>query len=214
MPIMIELSKTMAEWAKTLNVNADLFLAGAPYPQILVYQELAHNQKGLGQQKLDWWNTAISANATRAEAAIVVAQLMLEGGRDPSKDAKGGAANYSDINLNRDLPTQFGSVSPQDLASLNANTADGRRKTVLAALKAMRDPRMGVERYLHHVRAGTTGYNQPEKRISRNPRVLDDDTRRFGRNIANAARKLLADFNKDPHLIGGDMRYAGNIPWI
>jgi hypothetical protein len=194
-------------------VQADQLLAGAPHPPQMVYPELApHNKQGLGQQKQAWWDNALAAGATQAEAAIIVAQLMQEGGRDPTKDTLGGAANYSDLNLNRDLLTQFGGVSPQDLSALNVNTPDGRQKTVKAALTAMR--RMGVERYLHHVRAGATGYNHPDQRISHNPRVMNDDTRRFGRNIANAARKLLADYNDNPLSMSNDVRYAGNIPWI
>lgn len=193
-------------------VNAIQFLARAPYPANLVYPELDHPQRSLGAKKQAWWDTAIAAGANQSEAAIIVAQVMQEGTRDATKDNAGGAANYSDLNLNRSLLTQFGGVAQQNLAALNANTPSARQNAVRAALTAMRS--MGVERYLHHVRGGTTGYNNPNQRISHNPSVTNDDTSRFGRNIANAAKKLLDEYARNPRSMSSDQRYAGNIPWI
>ncbi len=193
-------------------VSAVQFLSRAPHPANLIYPELSHPQRGLGAKKQAWWDTAIGAGANQSEAAIIVAQVMQEGTRDKTKDNAGGAANYSDLNLNRSLLTQFGGVAQQNLGALNADTANAQQDAVRAALTAMRA--MGVERYLHHVRGGTTGYNNPAQRISQNPSVTNDDTSRFGRNIANAAKRLLNEYAINSRSMSSDWRYAGNIPWI
>lgn len=183
------------------GISAKTLVSQGHHPASSVYQELSYNQPGLGGQKEAVWKTAIAAGANKQEAALLVAEMMQEGRRDPSKDDKGASANYGPFNLNRDLLTQFGGVSKSKLGELNKAGPAALRDNVKAALTAMR--RMGANRYLDHVRGGASGYEHP-----------NSDTHRFERSLANNAAKVLHDYEKNPRSLSSDHRYASNIPPI
>lgn len=177
----------------------------------------------LGQKKADFFNRALKQGASKQEAAIIVAQMMQEGKRDDVKDTQDLSKNYGLLNLNKDMLKTFAGVKDSELEALNHDEArfspqersKARDGIIKAALTAMRHPDMGTERYLHHVRGGATGYLTPGQRPqTNNPKVTQDDTYRFARNIKNAAKQLLADYNRDPRTLSNNTRYAGDIPWI
>ncbi|WP_434386627.1 hypothetical protein [Melittangium boletus] len=196
--------------------DAKDFLAKGPHPQDQVYKEIAHAEAGLGEKKQALWDAAHQAGASDAEAAVLVAQQMQEGANDPNKS--GAAENFGPLNLNRDLLKDFGGVKEENLSTLNEHangkyTPEALRANVEGALTAMRT--MGTERYLDHVRAGSSGYENPTQRMPfAGAGTADDDTRRFGRNIANAANLVLSDFQKDPGSIGRDWRQAAEIAYV
>lgn len=196
--------------------DAKDFLAKGPHAQDQVYKEIAHAEAGLGEKKQALWDAAHQAGASDAEAAVLVAQQMQEGANDPNKS--GAAENFGPLNLNRDLLKDFGGVKEENLSKLNEHangkyTPEALRANVEGALTAMRT--MGTERYLDHVRAGSSGYENPTQRMPfAGAGTADDDTRRFGRNIANAANLVLSDFQKDASSIGRDWRQAAEIAYV
>jgi|GEM_PF-4479170 len=196
--------------------DAKSFLGKGLHSKENVYEEIAHDSPGLGEKNKALWDAAHQAGASDEEASLLVAQQMQEGANDPSKS--GGAENFGPMNLNRGLLKDFGGVKEENLSKLNENsggkyTPEALRANVEGALTAMRT--MGTERYLDHTRGGGSGYDRPTERLPfAGPATADDDTRRFGRNIANAANRVLADFQKDPHSISRDWRQAASIPYI
>jgi hypothetical protein len=198
------------------TTDAKAFLAKGPHPKDRVYEEIAHESPGLGDKNKALWDAAHAAGASDAEAAVLVAQQMQEGANDSTKS--GGAENFGPLNLNRGLLKDFGGVKEEGLSQLNENaggkyTHGALRANAGAALTAMRT--MGTERYLDHVRGGSSAYDNPTARLPfAGPATADDDTRRFGRNIANAANKVLSDFQKDPQSLTRDWRQAASIPYV
>jgi hypothetical protein len=196
--------------------DAQEFLGKGLHPKDQVYEEIAHESPGLGEKNKALWDAAHEAGASDEEAALMVAQQMQEGANDPSKS--GGAENFGPLNLNRGLLEGFGGVKEEELSKLNENsggkyTPEALRANSEAALTAMRT--MGTERYLDHVRGGSSGYERPTERLPfAGPATADDDTRRFGRNIANAANHVLEDFQKDPTSLSRDWRQAASIPYV
>lgn len=198
------------------TTDAKDFLSKGPHAKDKVYPEIAHDSPGLGEKNKALWDAAHKAGASDEEASVMVAQQMQEGGNDPTKS--GGAENFGPLNLNRGLLKDFGGVAEGDLQKLNENsggkyTPEALEANAKASLTAMRT--MGTERYLDHVRGGGSGYERPTERLPfAGPKTADDDTRRFGRNIANAANRVLEDFKKDPASLGRDWRQAADIPYV
>lgn len=193
------------------KLSADQFLSQAPSSADQVYPELNYSQPGLGQEKQQVWDAAKRQGASDAEASILVAQYMQEGNRDGSKDASGDSANYGPFNLNGGMLKQFAGLSSDDLSHLNGGLSESLDANCKAALSAMHT--MGTGGYLNDVRAGITGYEDPSKRISNDANVRDNDTTIFGKNIANAAAKVLADAQSGAG-VGNDQRYAGDVPHL
>lgn len=215
-PFEVSPSETDSVSAAGGKSDTKAFLGKGLHPKEQVYEEIAHELPGLGEKNKALWDAAHKAGASDEEAAIMVAQQMQEGSNDATKS--GGAENFGPLNLNRSLLKDFGGVKEEELSRLNENsggkyTPEALEANAKAALTAMRT--MGTERYLDHVRGGSSGYAHPNERLSfAGPATADDDTRRFGRNIANAANHVLEDFQKDPTSISRDWRQAANIPYV
>jgi hypothetical protein len=167
--------------------------------------------EGYGQEKKNLFDAATKAGASKEEAAIMVSQYMLEGGRDASKDGDPASKNYGPLNLNGDLLKQSG-LSQEEMDKMNALDANGKPTqealdiSARAAHVAMGE--MGVNGYLHHVRGGQTGYEHPDQQVKPGTSgLISDDPAAFARTVAISAQKLLeTGFDNN--------RYAGNIPAI
>ena len=184
--------------------------ASKDYPAFSYTEDTQYNDKPLGFWKKEVWDTATKAGATPEEAAVLVAQVMQEGGTDFNKS--GDATNYGPFNLNKDLLESYGKHLPDDLKKLNGSSPEAIELNVTNALDAMRA--VGTNNYLHHVRGGRTNFEHPEQKIGTNPNVKADDAFAFERSISNNARLFLESIQGNPSALTNNQRFASDIPNI
>ncbi|NOK19127.1 hypothetical protein [Corallococcus carmarthensis] len=184
--------------------------ASKDYPALSYADDKQYNGQPLGFWKKNVWDSAIKSGAAPEEAALLVAQVMQEGGTDFNKS--GDATNYGPFNLNKDLLQTYGKHLPDDLQKLNGSSPEAIDLNVRNALDAMRA--VGANNYLHHVRGGRTNFEHPGQRISDNPNVKGDDAFAFERSLTNNARLFLEAFQSNPSSLTDNQRFASDIPNI
>ncbi|RKI29819.1 hypothetical protein D7Y27_39860 [Corallococcus sp. AB004] len=184
--------------------------ASKDYEALSYSEDKQYNGQPLSFWKKNVWDTAIKSGAAPEEAALLVAQVMQEGGTDFNKS--GAATNYGPFNLNKDLLETYGKHLPQDLQQLNGSSPEAIELNVTNALDAMRA--VGANNYLHHVRGGRTNFEHPEQRISDNPNVKGDDAFAFERSLSNNARLFLESVQANPSTLNDNQRFASDIPNI
>ncbi|NOK33730.1 hypothetical protein HMI49_11025 [Corallococcus exercitus] len=191
-------------------VKASSHDASRDYPALSYADDKQYNGQPLGFWKKNVWDSAIKSGAAPEEAALLVAQVMQEGGTDFNKS--GAATNYGPFNLNKDLLETYGKHLPDDLQMLNGSSPEAIDLNVSNALDAMRA--VGANNYLHHVRGGRTNFEHPQQRISNNPNVKGDDAFAFERSLTNNARLFLEAAQANPSALTDNQRFASDIPNI
>jgi hypothetical protein len=191
-------------------VQSGQYQEGQDYKALSYDEPQQYNGQSVGFWKSNVWNAATDAGATKEEAALLVAQVMQEGGTDFNKS--GDATNFGPFNLNKDMLQTFGKHLPGDLQQLNGTSPEAIQLNVQNALDVMRE--VGANNYLHHVRGGSTNFTEPSKRISDNPDVKNDDAFAFERALAHNAKQFLQAYEAQPSSLTTNHRFASDIPNI
>lgn len=207
--------------AEETKLTAKQFLEKA-YPYDTGRWLAPEEVQGLETRKALWRSSVPTdsphAPPTQEEQAIFLAQLMQEtrngDSYDSTKDgATDGSRNFSNLNLNQDMLSNFGGLEAlkRPAPSLPAADQEAYNKAlhrfnedpsipriIEAALVVMRNE--GTERYLYFTRGGRSGFENPR----------EGEEKMFASSIRDTARHLL----EDPSRMSNNLRYAHDIHHI